>query len=140
MITTEAMNQSVDCSNEAAGLAAWLANHGGAIAIGTGVTCTHTTPVFTFNCSMHSKSDTITFTATDYCGYTDSTTAVFTVTDNTPPTAAAIPDLNFTCNANIPAPDLNLVTGVSDNCDGSPHRGAFCQLPITAVQVVPTVR
>ena len=125
VITTEASNQSADCSQEANALGAWLANHGGAIASGNNISWTNTTPVFTANCNAHNKSATVTFTATDNCGYTDQTTATFTVIDNTAPTANLIAGSQMSCNVNVPAPNLALVTGVSDNCDASPTIALF---------------
>ncbi len=127
-ITTPASNQTVDCSNEVSGLAAWLANHGGAVATGNGVVWTYSPDPIVFgpvNCMTHSKSVTVTFKATDNCGYMATTTATFTVQDLTPPNANAVATTNLTCSTQIPAPDLNLVTGVSDNCDTSPTVALF---------------
>lgn|GEM_PF-3450842 len=121
-ITTPASNQTVDCSNEASGLAAWLANRGGAIATGSGVVWTYTPDPIVFgpvNCMTHSKSVTVTFKATDNCGYMATTTAIFTVQDLTPPSVSAVAATNLTCSTLIPAPNTNLVTGATDNCDAS---------------------
>lgn len=127
MITTPAANTSSTCANQAADLAAWLANNGGAEASGSGITWTYSPDPVTFvtNCTTHTKVATVTFTATDGCGYMASTTATFSVTDNTPPTANPIANVNLSCVADTTAPDINLVTGVSDNCGGTPMVALF---------------
>jgi Cohesin domain/HYR domain/Dockerin type I domain/Bacterial Ig-like domain (group 2) len=127
-ITTPASDQTVDCSNEVSGLAAWLANNGGAVATGNGVVWTYTPDPIVFgpiNCMTHSKSVTVTFKATDNCGYMATTTATFTVQDLTAPTVNSISTTNLNCSTQVPAPDLNLVTGVMDNCDSSPTIALF---------------
>lgn len=120
MITVAASNDTVDCSNEAAGLAAWLADNGGAEATGSGISWTYAPNPIEFgapDCMTHLKSVEVTFTATDNCGYTDQTTATFYVEDVTPPVVPAIPDTDLTCDSSIPDPDLNLVVGATDDCD-----------------------
>lgn len=126
-ITNEADNLSVDCDGWQADLQAWLADNGGAEATGSGVQWSFAPmdpqtvlEMSAPNCTTHSKSVTVTFTATDGCGYTDSSSAIFTVTDNTPPTANQIANSNLTCNTGIPAQDVNVVTGEADNCGGTP--------------------
>lgn len=124
-ITQQASNGSSTCANEATALAAWLANHGGAMASGSGIQWSYPPVVFgAVNCNTHSKTTTVTFTATDGCGYTAQTTASFTVSDNTPPTANSIASTNLTCVSAIPTPNIALVTGVSDNC-GTPTVAVF---------------
>ena len=39
--------------------------------------------------------------------------------DNIPPTATIAPDLNVNCENDIPAPDVNVVTGEMDNCSAT---------------------
>jgi HYR domain/Dockerin type I domain len=126
-ITTEAANQSADCTMETTVFNTWIANNGGAIASGSGVTWTYSETAYTFDCNAHSKSKTVTFVATDNCGFTDSSTATFTVTDNMAPSANMISATNLTCVANIPMPNTALVTGVSDNCDQTPTVALFFQ-------------
>jgi hypothetical protein len=102
VITTDASDQTVDCSNKAAGLSAWLTNHGGAIANSADTTWTYTTPVFALNCSTHKDSAIVKFKVTDGCGYMDSTTAVFYVQDLTAPMVSALPTLNLVgCSSSI---------------------------------------
>lgn len=121
MITTPATPGTATCTNEVTALAAWLANHGGAVATGSGVIWTYPPVVFgAINCMTHSKVATVVFTATDGCGYTAQTTSTFTVSDNTPPTANMIANTNLSCTNVIPVPDVNLVTGEADNCGGTP--------------------
>lgn len=126
MITTPASDGSAVCEEVADGIALWLANHGGATATGLGVTWSYSPadPLAVLlaaapNCGTHSKTVLVTFTATDNCGYTATTTAYFSVTDNTPPTVNPIPATSLTCSTGIPAPNPAIVTGASDNC-GTP--------------------
>jgi hypothetical protein len=59
-----------------------------------------------------------TWIATDICGNADSIVRLVTVIDTLPPTANAIPDLSVLCPEDIPLPDVNVVTGERDNCNG----------------------
>lgn len=126
-ITVEAQNQSVDCVDWQDDLEAWLADNGGAEATGSGLDWSYlpldpatVLSMSAPNCSTHSKSVAVTFRVTDGCGYFDETTATFSVTDNIPPTANSIPNTSLSCVADTAAPNINLVTGVSDNCGGTP--------------------
>jgi hypothetical protein len=127
VIAPEASNQNVGCNNWQSALAAWLANHGGASAPGMGNVWSYlpldpqtALEMSMPNCTTHTKSVVVTFRVSNGCGNFDETTATFSVTDNTPPTANAIPNTNLSCTNNIPAPDVNLVTGEADNCGGTP--------------------
>ena len=127
VIAPEASNQNVGCSNWQSALAAWLANHGGAAAPGMGNVWTYqpVNPQTILemsmpNCTTHTKSVVVTFRVTNGCGNFDETTATFSVTDNTPPTANPIPNTTLTCTNVIPVPDVNLVTGEADDCGGTP--------------------
>jgi len=63
----------------------------------------------------------ITYQATDDNGNVSVPfTKTITVLDTTPPTASNLPDLNIFCSANVPAPDILLITDEADNCDGIP--------------------
>ncbi|MBL7828628.1 MAG: HYR domain-containing protein, partial [Saprospiraceae bacterium] len=120
-IVEEASDMIVGCE-DAADLQAWLDNHGGAVAEPEDVQWSHTAVEFgDVDCISHSKSVTVTFTATDGCGYTDETTATFTIKDVTPPSVdPVIPQTNLNCiNGTPPAADFNLLTGLGDNCDQS---------------------
>ena len=128
MITTPASNGSTTCEMETSALAAWLANHGGAVASGSGIVWTYSPNPIVFSapsCTTHTKSVIVTFKATDGCGYMATTTATFSVSDNASPTANLIANTNLTCTNGIPAPDVNLVTGEADNCDATPTVALF---------------
>jgi hypothetical protein len=124
-IAPGASSDSSDCATQGTELQAWLDNHGGAVATGSGIVWTHSTPVFVLDCNTHSKSASVTFRATNDCNYFEETTATFKVKDLTPPTANPIPATSLSCNGSIPAPDLNLVTGEADNCGGTPSVALF---------------
>lgn len=59
---------------------------------------------------------TRTFTVTDDCPNTVSCTQTFVIDDNTPPSADTPSNIDVTCPANVPDPDISVVTGVTDNC------------------------
>ncbi|HRN99170.1 MAG TPA: hypothetical protein PLA69_07660, partial [Flavobacterium sp.] len=84
-ITTQAQNLTLQCStgNQDA-LTNWLANNGGAVAQDTcsAVTWTNDYSAVAGNCS---ESVVVTFTATDDCGNAASSSATFTLQDNTAP-------------------------------------------------------
>ncbi|HOI48516.1 MAG TPA: hypothetical protein PK167_04385, partial [Prolixibacteraceae bacterium] len=57
--------------------------------------------------------------AVDECGNSAVITATVLVKDTLPPAADPLPDLEpFDCYANIPAPDITVVSGAHDNCNG----------------------
>ena len=58
---------------------------------------------------------TRTYSITDNCGNSINVKHDIIINDNTNPTASNLPDINLTCNANIPAPDINLITDAADN-------------------------
>lgn len=126
-ITVEAQSPSVDCVGWQEDLENWLEDNGGAEASGSGLEWSYlpldpatVLSMSAPNCTTHSKSVSVTFRVTDGCGYFDETTATFTVTDNVPPSANPILSTNLSCVADTTAPNINLVTGVSDNCGGTP--------------------
>jgi hypothetical protein len=142
-ITTEATAGSSTCETQAASMSAWLANHGGAVATGSGILWSYSPadPLAALllsepNCTTHTKSVLVTFIATDGCGATDLTTASFTVSDYVAPTVNNLPTLNLIgCGLGIvPAPpaftpdptdDPSILVGApdgmnpSDNCDNN---------------------
>ena len=89
-ISVQASDLTVECdgSGNAAELAAWLASHGGAVAInGCGaLTWTSNYTGLSDNCGA-TGSATVTFTVTDGAGNTATTSATFTIEDTTAPTA-----------------------------------------------------
>ena len=60
-----------------------------------------------------------TYRATDACGNAAICTQVITVNDNIPPRLTCPAPITVTCLSNVPAPNIALVTGVSDNCPGA---------------------
>ncbi len=58
----------------------------------------------------------MTFTATDDCGNATSTTATFTIEDNTAPTASDPEPITVACIQDIPEPDVEVVTDEADAC------------------------
>jgi hypothetical protein len=131
-ITVDADDFSVDCNDWQTDLQAWLDDNGGAEATGSGIVWSYLPldPATALemsmpNCTTHSKSVVVTFRATNGCGSFDETTATFSVTDNTPPTANPIANTNLSCSSGIPTPNLELVTGKADNCGGAPSVALF---------------
>ncbi len=62
---------------------------------------------------------TRTYRITDRCGNSSDLLQTITVLDEIPPTANSLADLGpFSCAENITEPDINDVTGESDNCNG----------------------
>jgi len=62
---------------------------------------------------------TRTYRATDICGNVSTCTQIITVNDQTPPTLTCPGPLTVSCSSDVPAPNISLVTGVSDNCVGT---------------------
>ncbi|WP_298330275.1 gliding motility-associated C-terminal domain-containing protein [uncultured Dokdonia sp.] len=56
------------------------------------------------------------FTVTDGCGATASDTQLITIQDTTLPTASNLPDIMVSCTADVPMPDIAVVTDAADNC------------------------
>ncbi len=61
---------------------------------------------------------TRTYRATDVCGNFTNCTQIITVNDQTPPTLTCPAPITVSCASAVPVPDIALVTGVSDNCEG----------------------
>jgi len=126
-ILPEASNLTVDCDTWQDDLDAWIADNGGAEAAGNDIQWTYSPldPATVLqnsmaNCTTHTKSVVVTFRATNDCGNFDETTATFSLTDLVPPTANPIQNVTLSCIADTTAPNVNLVTGESDNCGGTP--------------------
>ncbi len=60
-----------------------------------------------------------TYRATDICGNSTTCIQVITVADNIPPTLTCPGPITVMCANNVPAPNVALVIGVSDNCPGA---------------------
>ena len=63
---------------------------------------------------------TRTYTIEDECGNTISVDHVFTVTDSEDPTASNPLPILVECTADVPAPDITVVTDEADNCTAAP--------------------
>lgn len=63
---------------------------------------------------------TRTWTYTDACGNTASTTQTFTVDDTTPPTASNPTTINIVSGSPVPPQDITVVTDEADNCTAVP--------------------
>lgn len=60
-----------------------------------------------------------TYRLTDTCDITTDITQNILIHDLTPPTASPLPNLGpYSCYSQIPAPNINLVIGETDNCSG----------------------
>ena len=100
VITTPAQNRSVPCNDDTQAEAIdWVNSNGGAIASDScapqDITWTHNLVGEIISCDFA----TVTFTATDSCGLSSSTTATFTSVDNSPPTFnPPASDLSIECN------------------------------------------
>ena len=82
---------------------------------------------------------TRTYRVTDACGnYTDVTQTI-TINDDTNPTGTAPADQTVSCFGDVPAVNINDVTGVSDNCTAAPtvthvgdvNSGGACPFDVT---------
>lgn len=115
VITNPASNLEVPC-DAVMGLNAWLANNGGATATDDCgmVTWSNDFAGLNTNCG----STTVTFTATDECGGTASTTANYIITDNQPPQGMCPPGITGLTNpGDAPDPDPAAVAAnYTDNC------------------------
>jgi gliding motility-associated-like protein len=82
---------------------------------------------------------TRTYRITDACGNFTDVTQTITINDTTPPAGTAPAAITVQCIADVPAPNTALVTGLSDNCGGTPtvthlgdvSNGATCPQVIT---------
>ncbi|WP_297085586.1 HYR domain-containing protein [uncultured Draconibacterium sp.] len=104
---TPAIDSTIQCSttepDQEPGYLSWLANHGGATATDLcdpDLDWTADTASTTWVGTAASLSRTVTFTATDDCGNSASTTATFTVIDDLPPTIVCPPNVQDIAAAN----------------------------------------
>ena len=63
---------------------------------------------------------TRTYSVTDACGNNINVTQTITAIDNTPPTASNPAPVNVQCIADVPAPNIAVVTDEADNCTAAP--------------------
>src|SRR5690606_28699324 len=115
-ITTQAQNLTVQCGDgNVNALNDWLASNGSAVAsdLCSDVTWTNDFDALANDCSA---AVTVTFTASDACGNTATTSATFTVQDTTAPVAPEAPaDVTASCAAGVPA---MVSLTATDNCSG----------------------
>lgn len=80
--------------------------------------CTLPTVMHVSDVSSGTCPETITRTyrVEDACGNFTDLTQLITVLDSIPPTGTAPPNITVSCPADIPAPNGNTVTNLSDNC------------------------
>ncbi|HQP04620.1 MAG TPA: gliding motility-associated C-terminal domain-containing protein, partial [Bacteroidales bacterium] len=63
---------------------------------------------------------TRTYSVTDDCANSITVTQTIVVNDITPPTASNPAPVNVECNADVPLPDISVVTDEADNCTANP--------------------
>ncbi len=82
------------------------------------VSVTHVSDVISGQTCTNRFTITRTYRATDVCGNFAQCTQIITVNDQTRPTLTCPAPVTVSCASAVPAPDINSVTGVSDNCGG----------------------
>ncbi|MEO6040127.1 MAG: hypothetical protein ABIQ93_17065, partial [Saprospiraceae bacterium] len=83
------------------------------------VTVTFVGDVITPGSCTNRFTVTRTYRATDVCGNSATCTQVITVFDNIAPVLTCPGPVTVQCAGDVPAPNIALVTGVSDNCPGT---------------------
>ena len=83
------------------------------------VTVTFVSDVTTPGSCANRFTVTRTYRATDACGNSATCTQLITVNDVTPPTLTCPGPVSVSCASDVPAPNIALVTNVSDNCPGT---------------------
>src|SRR5690554_1459680 len=63
---------------------------------------------------------TRTYQIEDNCGHTSTCIQTITIHDVQPPTATPPASLTVECTSEVPQPNINIITGISDNCSSSP--------------------
>ena len=119
-IVVEAQDLSVECDGEGnlVELALWLAAHGGAQAVddcsGVAWTNDYSPDNFIPGCCETGYVD-VTFTATDGCGNSSTTTARFTIVDTTAPILIVPGDVTVECDESTDPDETGWATA-TDNC------------------------
>ncbi|WP_272490625.1 PKD domain-containing protein, partial [Mangrovimonas futianensis] len=108
-LTSPASDIAIECSadGDQGGIEAWLASNGGATATdncNSEITWTNTYGGDASDCS---QAIAVTFTATDACGNSVSTTASYAVQDTTPPTITDATSSTVECDGSGNIDDLN---------------------------------
>ena len=94
---------------------AWLASNGGATATdfcGNAISWTNTPGAWSGGCN---NSRTVTFTATDACGNSSTTSRTFTISDNTPPVIIAGTNGTSECQGNNPNVNTDYMAWLAAN-------------------------
>ena len=122
VIEMEASDLIVECDGvgNSGEFEQWLENHGGAEASDI---CTDTNWSFLINDTTNicggADSVSVTFTATDSCGNSISTTAAFVIKDGTAPVLTLPSNTTLDCDASADPQITGSATAI-DNCDESP--------------------
>ncbi|MBK6826976.1 MAG: HYR domain-containing protein [Chitinophagaceae bacterium] len=82
------------------------------------ITVIHVGDVISAQTCTNRFTVTRTYRATDGCGNFAECTQIITVNDQTAPTLTCPAPVTVSCAAAVPVPDINSVTGVTDNCGG----------------------
>ena len=124
-ISNPAVNQTLECNpaSNATAFTNWLNTQGGAAAIDDCGDVTWTTmpvsPMIVPQCGDNVGEALVTFIATDACGNTSSTSAIFKIEDTTPPVITVPPDVTAACGSE----DINgwiAMASAMDDC-GNTH-------------------
>ena len=129
VLDTPATDVTVECTNDAeSAFDDFVNNQAGAMVTACGNTVWTTDPEIpalpTINDNCDEASTTVVFTATDDCGQQISTTATFTIEDNTAPIIAGGSDLDLTCGVDAAAAIEAWLANngglmISDECTGT---------------------
>ena len=120
IISQQALNVTVECDGggNIGDLNTWLSTNGGATATDScsNVIWTNNYTALSDDCGL-TGSAIVTFTATDACLNTSTSTATFTIIDSTPPSAPSAPsNITYECIDDVPA--AGNLTGI-DICGGA---------------------
>ncbi|MFC3877584.1 HYR-like domain-containing protein, partial [Winogradskyella maritima] len=117
-ITTQASDINIECGvSDPNALQNWLDSNGGAVATDN---CSAVTWVNDYGQDDSLQCDpqtgiSVTFTATDACGNSSMTTAMYFIQDTTPPSISVPADVTIECSADESSANTGIATG-SDDC------------------------
>ncbi|MDP5158663.1 MAG: Ig-like domain-containing protein, partial [Flaviramulus sp.] len=137
IINTPSSDLTVECDGDnSADLIAWLNSNGGATATDACSSITWSNDFSNLNLTCGATgSGLVAFTATDECGNSVSTSATFTVVDNTPPTFTAPADIEIftdaTCNYDVDVAFTGDVINENDGCSSGIQATFIDSAPVT---------